>query len=160
MTLPLRAQSYVDDKSLTDQDVANDDIEASLIQQMSNQDNTSFKTNRPTGQSVYILQVGFQNKANVQSQSNATDINVAQNGDYNKVDLNYKVNTVEANLIQNGDGNRITDYVLDKNRNVQLNLTQQGKNLSFDKFGTNTITEKLEFTQTGADKTIVVRSFN
>lgn len=154
----IQAQSYSDPKNEVAKGL-DKEVEATLVQQLTSEQNATRSSTARTTSAVYLRQVGFNNQADIQSQSNATNIVVTQNGNNNDVDLDYKVNSVEATVVQNGNGNRVRDYVLDKNKDVEFNLTQQGTNLTFDKFGSNSMTDKIEFTQTGANKTIIVRSF-
>lgn len=111
------------------------------------------------GNSVFITQIGESNKVAAAIFSDASDINVAQNGDFNDINLQYQVNKVVADLAQNGNNNEIKDYVLDANAQVSLDLTQNGDNLKFDKFGNNDMTKNIKFTQTEASPTIIIRSF-
>ena len=50
--------------------------------------------------------------------------------------------------------------IIDANAEISLNLIQNGDNLKFDKFGSNSITKNIKFTQTEASPTIIIRSFN
>lgn len=111
------------------------------------------------GNSVFITQIGEYNKVAADVTSNASDINIAQNGNLNKLELIYEVDKVVADLIQNGDENEIKDYVFDKNAEISLDLTQNGDNLKFERFGANEISKNIKFTQTEASPTIIIRSF-
>jgi len=110
--------------------------------------------------SIFLEQVGSNNRSTVRVASRASDINVSQNGLRNNVDLTYRVDAVVTTLGQNGNDNRISDYVIDPNAQVSLELQQNGNNLTFDKFGTNNITKNIKFTQTEASPTVIIRSFN
>ena len=113
-----------------------------------------------TNNALVIEQVGSNNNATVKTASRASDINIGQNGLRNNVNLTYKVDAVVADLSQNGNDNRILDYVIDPTAKVSLELEQNGNNLTFDKFGTNSITKNIKFNQTEASPVIIIRSFN
>lgn len=113
-----------------------------------------------SGNSVSITQVSSFNTTVVRVASRASDINIAQNGNDNTVGLFYQVDAVVTDLQQNGNDNTILDYVIDPSAEVSLDLTQNGDNLTFDRFGANNITKNIKFTQTEASPTIIIRSFN
>ncbi|WP_055446647.1 hypothetical protein [Lacinutrix mariniflava] len=112
------------------------------------------------GNSVFITQVGQYNGVAADIESNASEITISQNGKFNNLNLEYNVDKVVANLSQNGNSNIIKDYVIDANAEVSLDLKQNGNNLKFDKFGTNSITKNIKFTQTESSPSIIIRSFN
>jgi|SRR5690606_12906951 len=123
--------------------------------------NTTVNTKLATvqGNSVFVTQIGEYNKVAASVITNASDINIAQNGDLNKVQLVYEVDKVVADLAQNGNENEIKDYVIDTNAEISLDLTQNGDNLKFERFGANKISRNIKFTQTEASPTIIIRSF-
>lgn len=125
--------------------------------------NSFFQTNSVApsvqGSSVFLTQIGEDNQARVQVAAKASDINIQQNGDYNLTDLEYKVNTVITNLVQNGNSNSIKDYVYNSEEDISLQLQQEGNNLYFERFGSNELTKSLQFRQTEASPTIIIRSF-
>jgi len=112
------------------------------------------------GNSVFISQVSSFNNAVVKVASNASEINIYQNGDNNEIGLTYKVDVAVAELEQNGNNNTIFDYVINPSEKISLDLEQNGSNLTFDKFGSNSITKNIKFNQTEASPTIIIRSFN
>ncbi|WP_026450633.1 hypothetical protein [Aequorivita capsosiphonis] len=111
------------------------------------------------GNAVYVRQIGSYNTAQIQTRTNASEINLSQNGDYNDTNLDYTANTAVADLIQNGNNNRIKDFVNNPNADISLDLTQDGNNLNFERDGVNELTKSLKFRQTEASPTILVRSF-
>lgn len=112
------------------------------------------------GNSVFVRQIGDFNTADIQTRTNASEINLLQNGNYNDTRLDYSANTAVADLIQNGDNNRIRDFVNNPGADVSLDLIQDGNNLNFERDGVNELTKSLKFRQTEASPTIIVRSFN
>tara|TARA_A100001391_G_scaffold202102_1_gene190783 strand:+ start:325 stop:867 length:543 start_codon:yes stop_codon:yes gene_type:complete len=110
------------------------------------------------GNSVYIQQIGSFNTAQIQTRTNASEINLIQDGDYNDTNLNYRANTAIADLIQSGNNNRIRDFVNSPNADISLDLVQDGNYLTFEREGVNELTKSLRFRQTEASPTIIVRS--
>ena len=108
------------------------------------------KTTLPKNNQVYLTQIGELNTINIM---------VSQNGNNNDLNFKYIADHAMANVIQNGSNNQVVDYVNLPGETINLNLTQDGSNLSFDKYGSNTLTESLRFKQTGFSKTLIVRSF-
>lgn len=121
---------------------------------------TSNKTTDLQGNLVRVQQIGESNFVNVSTATEASDITITQLGNFNNVQLQYRAQNVFANLSQQGNSNTILDFVSETNATPQLELTQNGSNLSFERFGTNSLTESLKFKQTNASPSIVVRSYN
>ncbi len=111
------------------------------------------------GNLVSLRQIGDFNQVAVTVNANASDIAVNQFGQNNNTILEYEVNTAVSNLTQFGNNNRIRDYVIQRNENISLDLTQEGNNLYFERFGSNSLTESLQLKQTEASPTIIIRSF-
>lgn len=109
---------------------------------------------------VYLSQIGELNTININAQTNSSDIRIRQNGSNNDLSFEYIADHAIANVIQNGSNNKVVDYVNLPGETINLNLTQDGSNLSFDKYGSSKLTESLQFKQTGFSKTLIVRSFN
>jgi len=158
------SQSYSDDD---DDDDSQETVTELNGENVSPEFFTSFFNTAPDpklatvqGNSVFIRQIGESNLVGASIQSNASDVNIAQNGDENDVRLIYNVDKVVADLTQNGNSNGIKDYVIDPNAEISLNLTQNGDNLKFERFGTNEISKNIKFTQTAASPTIIIRSFD
>jgi len=112
------------------------------------------------GNSLSIVQASSFNTAEVKVAARASDIKINQNGNENRVGLFYKVDAVVTDIKQNGDENTVLDYVINPSSEVSLNIEQNGDNLTFDRFGANSITKNIKFTQTTASPTIIIRSFN
>lgn len=111
------------------------------------------------GNLVSVQQIGDFNTANVTAITQSSDISLLQNGNNNEIDLTYNSQSVFALLNQQGNSNQIIDFVADPNSNPALDLTQQGNNLSFERYGVNNLTNSLRFTQTEASPAIIVRSY-
>ncbi|WP_290568084.1 hypothetical protein [Leeuwenhoekiella sp. UBA6783] len=113
----------------------------------------------PKNNQVYLTQVGEFNTININTQTNSSDIKVRQNGSNNDLSFEYIADHAIAKVIQNGSNNKVVDYVNLPGETINLNLTQDGSNLTFDKYGSSTLSESLQFKQTGFSKTLIVRSF-
>lgn len=111
------------------------------------------------GNLVSVQQIGDFNNVNVTAITQSSDISITQNGNRNEVDLVYNSQSVFALLNQQGNSNQIIDFVSDPAANPALDLTQQGNNLTFERYGVNNLTNSLRFTQTEASPVIVVRSY-
>ena len=134
------------------------DISRSIISDFGIGTGTNPRNSQISGNSVFLTQIGEFNSASIITETNASEINVSQYGDKNNVDLTYVANTAIANLTQNGDFNVIKDFVIDENEDVSLNLTQDGDGLIFLRDGVNSLTKSLEFRQSEASPTIIIRS--
>lgn len=120
---------------------------------------TDFNPGIIVGSSVNIQQIGDFNRANITTKTQSSDITVIQNGNGNEVDLTYNTQSVFTLSNQQGNFNRIIDFVSDPNASPSLDLKQQGSNLSFERYGSNNLTNSLKFTQTEASPAIIVRSY-
>tara|TARA_R110000772_G_scaffold107481_1_gene209852 strand:- start:750 stop:1223 length:474 start_codon:yes stop_codon:yes gene_type:complete len=113
----------------------------------------------PQRNSVIAVQVGLNNVGNVYVKSSKALVNLSQYGNNNVVDLNYDVYQINSTIAQQGSNNSVVDYVFSPNDAVNTFITQNGNNLSVQKFGANSITNGLQINMTGSDKTIIVNSF-
>ncbi|WP_298325616.1 hypothetical protein [uncultured Dokdonia sp.] len=110
------------------------------------------------GNSVFITQIGDFNAALLNVKSRASEVNIEQNGDFNFTGLNYNVETVITDIKQEGNRNVVFDIVQDRTANISLDLEQQGNNLNFQRLGSNSLTESLQFIQTAASPSLIIRS--
>ena len=83
---------------------------------------------------------------------------INQNGSENNVTLGYNVKTAIVDISQEGFRNVAFDFVNDPTANISLDLTQTGDNLFFQREGTNSIIESLQFNQTVASPSIIVKN--
>ena len=108
--------------------------------------------------SVFINQIGYNNYINTQTTSKSSNIELNQNGDFNFIDINVSAPSITENIIQNGNNNSVTDNIYYSNLEVGLNLIQNGDNLSLNRIGANSISNRLQLVQEGSFKTITVIS--
>ncbi len=109
---------------------------------------------------IFLKQIGDYNRVQIRTITEASEINLEQNGNYNNTTLDYTTKTAIANLLQKGNSNRILDFVNNPEADVSLDLIQEGSNLNFERNGVNEITKSLQFRQTEASPSIIIRSFN
>lgn len=122
--------------------------------------NPNPKLNTVQGNSVFLRQIGDSNITFAAVKSNASEVNINQNGNENDVKLVYDVDKVVTDVNQNGNRNRVTDFVIKPGAEISLDVTQNGDNLKFERFGSNEISKNIKFTQTAASPTIIIRSFD
>lgn len=116
----------------------------------------SFDYNAPN--SVIISQIGFNNYINSETKSDFSTIELLQNGDSNSIDLLISAPTISHNIIQDGNNNSVKDAIYYSNQEVGLQLIQKGNNLSLNRIGVNSLTNKLQLSQEGSFKTITIIS--
>ncbi|WP_339848495.1 hypothetical protein [uncultured Dokdonia sp.] len=157
----ITAQTYSDDsETVVNADlVKNNTITTSATLQsfgISNQKNN--RSNSLQGNTIFLQQVGALNSTDIFITSNASELNINQNGAENNVTLGYNVKTAIVDISQEGFRNIAFDFVNDPTANVSLELTQTGDNLFFQREGTNSVIESLQFNQTSASPSIIVKS--
>lgn len=112
-----------------------------------------------TGNSIFLTQIGDLNVVAINSNTNSSEIQLTQRGNFNFTGLDYRANTVVTSITQNGNFNLVRDFVNNPEANVSLDLQQNGNNLTFERFGTNSLTQSMRFVQTEASPTIIIRSY-
>ncbi|WP_299211044.1 hypothetical protein [uncultured Dokdonia sp.] len=112
-----------------------------------------------TGNSIFLTQIGDLNIVSINSNTTSSEIQLTQRGNSNFTALDYRANTVVTTITQDGNFNLIRDFVNNPTVDVSLDLLQQGDNLTFERFGTNTLTRSMRFVQTEASPTIIIRSY-
>ena len=112
-----------------------------------------------TGNNIFLTQIGDLNVTSINANTNSSEIQVTQRGNSNFTVLDYRANSIVTTVTQEGNFNLIRDFVNNPTEDASLDLLQQGDNLTFERFGTNSITRSLRFVQTEASPTIIIRSF-
>lgn len=158
------AQTYENDKGSEDVNgeeivIDNDNVSLEVFSNLGFDTSFSPNPDNIVGNLVSIQQIGDFNTVNVFSATESSTIDITQEGSSNEIDLRYNTRTVFALLNQQGNFNSITDFVSDSNANPAIDLTQNGNNLSFERYGVNSLTNSLRFTQTEASPAIIVRSY-
>lgn len=153
------AQTYKDTETNEDKVISNEDVSRQVLSSLGIGTSQNVRNSTVQGNSVFLRQIGDFNTVSVNVQTNASEISLIQNGDSNDISLDYLANTAVTDLVQNGDNNRITDFVNDLNADVSLDLIQDGDNLNFERNGANNLTKSLQFKQTEASPTLIIRSY-
>lgn len=108
---------------------------------------------------VFIQQIGSDNQvfSNITAQS--SDIRIIQNGDQNLIDINENSSEIQKLITQNGNNNTIIDFSFNPNATTNLDIIQEGNNILFERFGSNELSNSLQFRITGNNRTVIVRGF-
>lgn len=117
------------------------------------------KVSNLTNNEVYITQIGDSNDSKVYTSSEASQINLLQNGNENSVFVIDNSLASYKKIEQLGKNNSVLDYSAPNLLNTSLEILQNGNDLKIDKFGTNSLVEKMKLVQQGTAKTLIIRSF-
>lgn len=107
---------------------------------------------------ILIKQIGDYNWIYSQTQSNSSDIELIQYGDNNTIDLSINAPSITGKIIQNGNSNTVLNSIFYTNMNVNVNDQQIGDNLTINRIGINSLSNKLHLVQQGSSKTITIIS--
>ena len=124
----------------------------------SNQLYPTFNSDILSDNSVFISQIGDYNKTYSQTQSNRSYLQLVQHGNSNEIDLNINAPSINGKVLQYGNNNSVLDYIYYTNQDVQLNVIQNGDNLSINRIGANSLSNKLQLVQEGSFKSITIIS--
>ena len=105
-----------------------------------------------------IRQIGDYNRISSQTQSIYSDIDLFQLGNSNEIDLKINAPSINGKVFQNGNNNSVIDYIYYTNQDVHLNVIQNGDNLSVNRIGANSLSNKLQLVQQGSFKSITIIS--
>lgn len=134
----------------------------SLEKQYLSTQNTQEKTDAPvpSGNVVFINQVGANNNAEVQTTSSSGEINILQNGYGNQTFSRISADKIQHTVVQNGDNNlfiHTNPFSLDAHNSQ---IIQNGNNQNLEWYGANSISENMKVSMQGEGQTVIVRSFN
>ncbi|WP_194852220.1 hypothetical protein [Nonlabens antarcticus] len=146
------SQTYNDDKDLINQNTSTSSNEQINIVQ----NQTFFKTDTrrlpPTGNSVFIEQVGFNNTGSVAITSNQSDVNLLQIGSNNEAFINLRAGIIRENVAQIGNDNLFRDYSLHGAQLHTADIIQNGSYNEIISVGRNSLSEQIKVTQSGIGK--------
>lgn len=108
---------------------------------------------------IYIQQIGLENAVNSNLISPLTEVKLTQNGSLNNIDLNVTAKSYFTHINQNGDYNNVFENIYAPSSELSLNLSQNGSNNHFERYGSNSIGDKIEFNMNGNNKAILVMNF-
>lgn len=126
----------------------------SIISAMDKKPQNNFDLQMKSG--IQIQQIGDFNKVNALLKSNETKVAVAQNGDNNQLLLDKTARTITQNIIQQGNNNKISDFTLQTNYNVNMEMIQKGDNQNIQSIGTNSLSKNMKITQTGNGASVIL----
>lgn len=109
---------------------------------------------------VFILQVGTGNSINSKLVSTNSNTNYIQNGDFNEIDTQVTAEIVQQNIFQQGNSNTVVDFSGAPSAETSLNVSQNGNNSDFVNYGSNSISNDLQFKMSGDSQTIIVKNYN
>jgi hypothetical protein len=107
---------------------------------------------------ILIQQIGDFNRVYSQTQSSTSNLELFQFGNSNEIDLIINAPSIKGTVLQNGNNNSVIDNIYYTNQNVELNVIQKGNNLSLNRIGVNSLTNKIQLVQQGSFKTITIIS--
>lgn len=163
--------SYSQDKRETDNSITSktadiysytDQISNFLQLEQVNQDNTNTSSrtlNSFSNNNISIEQIGFDNVVISNTVSTNSSLTYLQEGNENTIESINNITTISENITQKGNNNRVTNFSFGNVDTTNLNIIQEGNNLIFNKFGTNALTNDLQFKFQGSDQIITIRSF-
>lgn len=119
--------------------------------------------NKPVNQpesKVFINQIGTNNVANTIYRTENNTQFISQLGADNFTLLELNSVQIKADVLQKGTGNTYSDYDLIEKQTLNIKLRQQGDNLSFERFDTNSKSKDMQVTMQGYGKSVIVRNFD
>lgn len=108
--------------------------------------------------SIYIEQVGSDNKIFSKIATVSSNVNLFQDGSHNDISLKVSAKGFSANVLQHGNFNNVFDFSHAPSEDISLNLTQNGRDQHFESHGSNSISNKLRFNMNGDFNSIIVRN--
>lgn len=118
------------------------------------------RNNFSSTNNLYIEQVGSNNTVHSSISSPDAIVNLGQGGNDNNIDLQLESEIIRYNVEQTGNNNYLRDHTYAPSEPIiKLNLQQNGNENQVLKYGTNSITNNLEFNVIGDSKTLIIRSF-
>ncbi len=105
---------------------------------------------------IHINQIGDYNRSQVYLKTAHSDMTLNQYGVNNDISF-YKSNPEIKQMIQQvGNSNFVSDFSINSNYKVDMQINQQGNNLTLFNNGTNSISKEMKVTQTGNSGTILI----
>jgi hypothetical protein len=130
------------------------------ISQIESLEGRSQNTNLQNDRNIAVIrQLGIANNALTQTVSNTSDIQYTQIGIRNSIESKNSIPNVTERVMQTGIGNSLTNFSYGTIETSNLNVMQTGRNLNFEKFGSNAQTNGMSFRMLGNNQTLIVRSY-
>lgn len=116
----------------------------------------SDKNSRSILDNININQIGDYNKSQVNLKGAHSDLTINQYGVNNNINF-YKSNQELKQMIQQaGNSNFVSDFSINSYYKVDMQINQQGNNLTLFNNGTNSISKEMKIIQTGNSGTILI----
>jgi hypothetical protein len=117
---------------------------------------SSDKNSRSILDNIQINQIGDYNKSQVNLKAAHSDLTINQYGVNNNINF-YKSNQELKQIIQQaGNSNFVSDFSINSYYKVDMQINQQGNNLTLFNNGTNSISKEMKIIQTGNSGTILI----
>lgn len=125
---------------------------------INNQNTTSQNINQlvQNANIIHVIQVGSGNYSNLKVISKSSNLVVNQGGSNNYIDLYKKSNELLQSVNQRGTNNFISDFSLNYESQINMNVNQEGNNLSLYNNGSNSISRNMKITQTGNSGSVYI----
>ena len=105
---------------------------------------------------IHINQIGDYNKSQMYLKTAHSDLALNQYGVNNDISF-YKSNPEIKQIVEQvGNSNFVSDFSINSNYKVDMEINQQGNNLTLFNNGTNSISKEMKVTQTGNFGTILI----
>ncbi|WP_340198995.1 hypothetical protein [Ascidiimonas sp. W6] len=121
--------------------------------------NNAFLNPITNNSQVYILQQGAFNSATVTSIGSDIEISILQNGDRNAATVKTENVSLQENILQNGNNNSVISYYFGYDQPVTSEVIQNGNNLTLEKYGVNSYTDRIRVNMEGNSRTVIIRSY-
>lgn len=105
---------------------------------------------------IQISQIGDYNKSQVYLKASQSNLTINQYGDKNDISFYKSTPEIKQIIQQTGNSNFVSDFSLYSNYKVDMQINQQGNNLTLFNNGTNSISKEMKITQTGNSGTIYI----
>ncbi|MDT0678123.1 hypothetical protein [Autumnicola musiva] len=108
---------------------------------------------------IFIEQLGENNFVKSAISSSTGQAKLIQDGMENEIYIDLQAEKVRYNVIQIGNNNYLQDHTYTSYKTAEFNLYQNGNKNEVLKYGTNSITNQLEFNIKGDSKSLIIRSY-
>ncbi|XLS27909.1 hypothetical protein ACJD0Z_11950 [Flavobacteriaceae bacterium M23B6Z8] len=108
---------------------------------------------------VYILQQGAFNNASITTIGADIEISILQNGNRNQATIQTDNVSLNERVLQNGNDNTVISYYFGYDQPVTSEVIQNGNNLTLEKYGVNSYTDRIRVNMQGEARTVIIRSY-
>jgi hypothetical protein len=105
---------------------------------------------------IQINQIGNYNKSKVYQKTVHLDLTLNQYGVNNEISFHKSNSEIKQMIQQVGDSNFVSDFSINSNYKVDMQISQEGNNLTLFNNGTNSISKEMKVIQTGNFGTIFI----